>query len=121
MRISDWSSDVCSSDLMATTSLASTTACSAVARCRCRCSKRASTNGSAREDRHDRTAALHRIGGVRGGAPGHAAGLRDRERRGCPARCLLDRKSVVKGKSVSVGVDLGGCCLLKKKTKKKTI
>src|SRR3546814_17268687 len=33
--------------------------------------------------------------------------------------CAIDRKSVVKGKSVSVRVDLGGGRIIKKKTKKK--
>src|SRR3546814_12721853 len=35
------------------------------------------------------------------------------------ARGAADRKSVVSGKSVSVSVDLGGCRIIKKKTKKK--
>src|SRR3546814_15789856 len=33
----------------------------------------------------------------------------------------IDRKSVVEGKSVSVRVDLGGCRIIKKKTKTKRI
>src|SRR3546814_17240478 len=36
-----------------------------------------------------------------------------------PVGARLDRKSVVEGKSVSVRVDLGGRCSIKKKNKKK--
>src|SRR3546814_17383890 len=70
MRISDWSSDVCSSDLIASR---------AAARCR-------------------------------DAAGGNAAG-----RGWCSTIQGIDRKSVVKGKSVSVRVDLGGRRIIKKK------
>src|SRR3546814_15016992 len=71
MRISDWSSDVCSSDLR-----------------------------------------RHRVAGH-----GHRIGARWSRNRVRPLRPRADRKSVVKGKSVSVRVDLGGRRLIKKKTK----
>src|SRR3546814_17948396 len=46
----------------------------------------------------------------RGGAVADGCGSIDR------AGCTTDRKSVVWGKSVSVRVDLGGRCIIKKKT-----
>src|SRR3546814_18719985 len=97
MRISDWSSDVCSSDLLPRSRL-----------------------------RPARDAALWRPWPQR--ARAHRA--RSLQRR-TPARlcrkrleshlwraALLDRKSVVSGKSVSVRVDVGGGGIVKKKKKK---
>src|SRR3546814_10937129 len=77
MRISDWSSDVCSSDLGR--------------------AARPTAPGRAR------------------GRPGRRARRAGRRR---PRACRADRKSVVKGKSVSVRVDLGGRRIIKKKNTK---
>src|SRR3546814_14360932 len=78
MRISDWSSDVCSSDLHG------------------RRPHRRCDGGQGRA--RDRRAATQAIWW-----------------RGAGQVSDLDRKSVVKGKSVSVRVDLGGRRILKKK------
>src|SRR3546814_16495627 len=91
MRISDWSSDVCSSDLLRTT----------------------------RQEYHGRIArALAAQGDV---APEvlaqHFAGagaIPEAVRYRRPAGEEEDRKGVVKGKSVSVRVDLGGRRIIKK-------
>src|SRR3546814_19232732 len=91
MRISDWSSDVCSSDLLAGAArLSSRRPCpppdggSAAA---------AAERAQRADPRRDRVGRLSRSG---------------------------DRKSVVQGKSVSVRVDLGGRRILKKKNKRKS-
>src|SRR3546814_20309676 len=95
MRISDWSSDVCSSDLIAWAVLG--------------------------------------VGmslGLYDSALAALAGLYGRDARGPITGVTLiagfastvgDRKSVVKGKSVSVRVDLGGLRCLKKKNKTNNI
>src|SRR3546814_18939270 len=94
MRISDWSSDVCSSDLLAR--------------------PRAAVD--------DHLARLYGVDLLHPGesrradllyvpAPGGGGSALDRGR---------DRKSVVKGKSVSVRVDLGGRRIIKKNTNKTT-
>src|SRR3546814_17246518 len=88
MRMSDWSSDVCSSDLRARSSRA----------VRCRPGDRSSRQRNCA----CRCAAQRHRG--RAARPG---------RRGVP----IDRKSVVEGKSVSVRVDLGGRRIIKKKKK----
>src|SRR3546814_11675511 len=89
MRISDWSSDVCSSDL--------------------------GRPGARRRHLGARAPAgaaqLRRLGAAQGLQPAvqpRLAGVREGGRPG-------DRKSVVKGTSVSVRVDLGGRRILKKK------
>src|SRR3546814_11501347 len=103
MRISDWSSDVCSSDLSG----------AADAKGLCRCARlRAGALGPDRQD--------HR-GQFGGDFPGT-----DRSRRGAAEQARQadrlqvdgDRKSVVKGKSVSVRVDLVGRRLIKNTRKK---
>src|SRR3546814_11324576 len=104
MRISDWSSDVCSSDLLAQPVLG---------------------GGRGRAAHRDRDAdALH---------PGRARARLERGEIGTHGEAArrivrliegaypfehpeLDRKSVVEGKSVSVRVDLGGRRIYKKKT-----
>src|SRR3546814_20012874 len=91
MRISDWSSDVCSSDL------------GRVARRR---RKPGQPPGG-----HD---ACVGAGGAAGGAGDHGQPGAV-ERGGGVFFRPSDRKSVVKGKSVSVRVDLGGRRILKKK------
>src|SRR3546814_7762345 len=94
MRISDWSSDVCSSDLRHGAELASR-----------RRWRRRSGRGS---DPH------------RGHRQGGAGAARPRTGRCAPhrhARAEAARKSVVEGKSVSVRVDPGGSRIIKKKSK----
>src|SRR3546814_6577012 len=103
MRISDWSSDVCSSDLRAGSFVGP------------------STRGPRRERM------LARPGGFRRALSGHRpARWRIAGRRGGalflpvrtdPQHHPEDRKSVVKGKSVSVRLDLGGRRIIKKKKK----
>src|SRR3546814_16820459 len=95
MRISDWSSDVCSSDLppLQMVRRERTADCAAV---------RARAPGGAMRDLLRRT---------------RFAGACARWRLG---RTTGDRKSVVSGKSVSVRVDLGGRRIIKKKNAKYT-
>src|SRR3546814_15508096 len=99
MRISDWSSDVCSSDLDAQ---------------RRRCSDETGDEAGGKRSRN-----ADRAGPARARTPIHAR--RPIQRHGEPRRlrrCVFrsgDRKSVVSGKSVSVRVDLGGRRSIKKK------
>src|SRR3546814_12509416 len=82
MRISDWSSDVCSSDLVEA----------------------------------DRLAIGHRVLDDRPHQLRIFLGLAEAARvRNLRPEAVLDRKSVVEGKSVSVRVDLGGRRIIKKK------
>src|SRR3546814_20704350 len=99
MRISDWSSDVCSSDLRYRLRADSLTALH-------------STEDLRRLQAVDRRLLReHRFAGQ----PGFAAAL-GRHRRSIDQRLQWrDRKSVVYGKSVSVRVDLGGRRILKNK------
>src|SRR3546814_17040429 len=87
MRISDWSSDVCSSDLHQPT---------------CKPEHRAATDQHEHDDIQSRQTS-HRGALV---APEHQVTARAGK---------LDRKSVVVGKRVSVRVDLGGSRIIKKK------
>src|SRR3546814_19932906 len=97
MRISDWSSDVCSSDLLRR-----------IAELLGRRGNHLDDAGDVVDPGGDRLDAARRL--PRHGLP--AADLyRDVLRR-------LDRKSVVSGKSVSVRVDLGGRRFIKTKKKK---
>src|SRR3546814_16585521 len=103
MRISDWSSDVCSSDLVR---------------------EDGPHPHLHRHQPHPHgKEAAHAAGpGGRGGGQGGQTGARIYRRRrvlgrGCGA-FRQDRKSVVEGKSVSVRVDLGGRRIIKKKKKK---
>src|SRR3546814_18297893 len=104
MRISDWSSDVCSSDLPLA---------------RWRLWRRGYNQAGliARALARDSAAALMLDGLVRRRATASSGGLGRKQRfpnvRG-------DRKSVGEGKSVSVRVDLGGRLPLKKKNYKTT-
>src|SRR3546814_13645181 len=89
MRISDWSSDVCSSDLTPATS----------------------QEAPLKRENWGRSASL---------PPVHSEFIPTILP---PIKCIfrrfrLDRKSVVSGKSVSVRVDLGGRCIIKKTHKK---
>src|SRR3546814_17978489 len=105
MRISDWSSDVCSSDLL------------------CRL-KSLPVAEPARIKPHIPTAIVkcHAINRLR-----QPSAHRETHRRRCLLASshtaddgpqLIDRKSVVEGQSVSVRVDLGGRRIIKKKKKK---
>src|SRR3546814_18901982 len=106
MRISDWSSDVCSSDLFGAVDVA-------------------------RDDRQavvaelDVAAETEVAVGVDLSQP-EPVGQGDFERRlaplmPCPAGVEGERKSVVTGQSVSVRVDLGGRSLIKKKKHNKRV
>src|SRR3546814_21111418 len=103
MRISDWSSDVCSSDLLNRRAVAAHLAHHAFAEREEIVLEREDDEGG-REDQHP------------GG--GHAEPVPERNpahHQGAGDEHQQDRKSVVSGKSVSVRVDLGGRRILKKK------
>src|SRR3546814_20761555 len=87
MRISDWSSDVCSSDLIILASNPSP------------------LQGMAALSSRTNSTSLSILNG----------GTTPAIMKKTPAGQLLDRKSVVSGKSVSVRVDLGGLRIIKKK------
>src|SRR3546814_10970530 len=89
MRISDWSSDVCSSDL--------------------RNARRVLADQS-------RSAASRRASSIGVAVPTKARTSPTRSAESAEKR---DRKSVVEGKSVSVRVDLGGRRIIKKQNKNK--
>src|SRR3546814_12751003 len=93
MRISDWSSDVCSSDLGSTR-------------------PREPVGRKTRLPRRRRQRTTTKNAPASRGVGDHRTG-----RQGRPASVLflLDRKSVVYGKSVSVRVDLGGRRIIKNK------
>src|SRR3546814_14489840 len=105
MRISDWSSDVCSSDLRSSPStfkrvrIVNMSADSTVLvvsggrRCCIDC-RRVTANQSVKQSIHT---------------------FKVSHTHGAKASSTLDRKSVVSGKSVSVRVDLGGRRIIKKK------
>src|SRR3546814_14145009 len=110
MRISDWSSDVCSSDLVA--SGASFTV--GAARQACRAGVPRGRQGAAVDARQG--------GHVRLSHRRTRRREDDRYRVHLPVGHQIqpgDRKSVVSGKSVSVRVDLGGRRIIKKKKKTK--
>src|SRR3546814_10540429 len=93
MRISDWSSDVCSSDLCQPSVIISAASSHTIRSC------------------HP---------GFMRGLPALPAAAASRRCRGAPATpAPVDRKSAVEGKSVSVRVDLGGRRIIKKKNKSK--
>src|SRR3546814_16004734 len=99
MRISDWSSDVCSSDLE-------------------------DLDGAARERKAHRGAAERRRAGRRQEGRQDAGGKAAAQAMRRAVRLALrtsdgreDRKSVVKGKGVSVRVDIGGLRSITKKNK----
>src|SRR3546814_15276581 len=115
MRISDWSSDVCSSDLSPTTYLTQWR----VADSRAESMRMRSGAEIARYDRTACSIAGHRANEWAGCAscsklivPPIDTTMRQKH----SARGIhIDRKSVEKGKSVSVRVDLGGLGIIKKK------
>src|SRR3546814_20893625 len=91
MRISDWSSDVCSSDLRGNEN-----------------ARALPPSGHGSLSQHAQLLDLAQIDTFAAGSSGRASSM-DRQPH------LLDRKSVVSGKSVSVRVDLGGSSIIKKK------
>src|SRR3546814_19102905 len=113
MRISDWSSDVCSSDLVAARRHRAAPALAVPIRV-----DRADIGMAPREERLGRPSPacfvllVRHLPGPGGAQAAHPCGR-------LPAPVTGDRKSVVKGTSVSVRVDLGGCRSIKKKKKKK--
>src|SRR3546814_13524059 len=94
MRISDWSSDVCSSDLAARNQLLGVASQS---------EKLQGVRPEGMEDAPELRVQIDRV-------KARALGLSIADVNG------TDRKSVVSGKSVSVRVDLGGRRIIKKKT-----
>src|SRR3546814_17604253 len=103
MRISDWSSDVCSSDLTA-----EVPGLQRLARC-----KRREPDAEEVFPHRSRRRHAQRAGGA-GGArlrPQGRDGNRGRDRR------AGDRKRVVEGKGVAVSVDIDGRRITNKKTK----
>src|SRR3546814_14623526 len=103
MRISDWSSDVCSSDLIVLDNL------EAIKLGRDR----------RRDGRDGRIAFFGDIGGGTGGigmAHRHDPAFAQEMPRLAERLRMADRKSVVQGKSVSVRVDLGGRRIIQKNT-----
>src|SRR3546814_4285467 len=94
LRISDWSSDVCSSDLLPPAGRGSGAAGPAPAQRRCAAALLRDRPGAFPRRR---TSPARPARGREGRSPAHRSG-----------RSESDRKSVVKGKSVSVRVDLGG-------------
>src|SRR3546814_12026076 len=126
MRISDWSSDVCSSDLdpsggvrlspalrvgddhwprpscPPTTAMESSRSMASPNRCQSNCSAQPRT-----DSRTNPTLSVR-----------STASAKPTSSPGCTNTPEVDRKSVVWGKSVSVRVDLGGRSISKKKKKK---
>src|SRR3546814_19813151 len=110
MRISDWSSDVCSSDLAVAAQEAGVDHPAA-----CHCVDLAATGGL---DQHAVAIAVdHAAGRPRQVAADVRAGTADFDWRRWLAAGVLagERKSVVSGKNVSVRVDPGGRRIMKKK------
>src|SRR3546814_13425290 len=115
MRISDWSSDVCSSDLLVADVVAGEVAAPGQ-----------QTAGDGQDDGGEEAGADQEVVDP---PPGDRDRLVDRGRRRHRGALLehrhlvtffclgLDRKSVVEGKSVSVRLDLGGRRIIKKKNK----
>src|SRR3546814_11898993 len=109
MRISDWSSDVCSSDLQATVDLQlppGTSLTEAVTR-------------SGLLQKFPEAAQRPQSCAIFGRAVPLTYELRDGDR--IEILRPLDRKSVVEGKSVSVRVDLCGLRVIKKNTKRTSV
>src|SRR3546814_13779862 len=104
MRISDWSSDVCSSDLFVNEDKRNWFHSA--------CHRRDSKSES-----DPARLPPARMIAADVGAPGAVGGI------ACPDACAvkIDRTSAVKGKSVTVRVDIGGCRLITKKNNPATI
>src|SRR3546814_11742638 len=128
MRISDWSSDVCSSDLTARAAAWASGPEPAESPGGLGWIPEPGRGGRLRDPRHRVTAAAEieprqRLYGLRRSDRQDVAQCRQP----CHQRCWLggwgsrrlpDRQSGVEGKSVSVSVDLGGCGYIKKKNNK---
>src|SRR3546814_20799905 len=99
MRISDWSSDVCSSDLTHGRRHALEVAHRAQANVEVQLLAQSDVQGT--------------------DAPAHGCGQRPLDGHDVVAHGIQDRKSVLEGKSVSLRVDLGGRRKIKKKKHKK--
>src|SRR3546814_11004982 len=100
MRISDWSADVCSSDLDAAVAAHFAPLAGAVVQA---ITRRVADLG---EKGHDRG-----VGAAGDRVLGHAVGRAERAHR--QARLARDRKSLVEGKSVSLRVAPGGRRIMK--------
>src|SRR3546814_13875136 len=113
MRISDWSSDVCSSDLSTAYSLASAGQ-SGVGGVASGLGGAAKAAGSAAISPLKRAASKATESVKSSFSDGAKSAF---ETTGGPSHMGTDRKSVVSGKSGSVSVDYGGRGILKKQTK----
>src|SRR3546814_1952134 len=101
MRISDWSSDVCSSDLIYKSPSAAGSAVMGGTAC----------NGWRFWSLEGEEAAPKERAPK---APNEPRAARPKPARGTPAAPTIDRKSVLKGNSVQVRVELGGRRIVKK-------
>src|SRR3546814_13547489 len=110
MRISDWSSDVCSSDLFGS-ACGSAQSTGSAADC-CPSVRIRSVNISAKRPEKLPRPGLASVSLAPSDSASIAAGPPSTQ---FDDRISTDRKSVVAGKSVSVRVDLGGRRLIKKK------
>src|SRR3546814_20427994 len=108
MRISDWSSDVCSSDLPSRIAAAAILALG----CAMPAASRAVAIDRGASPPADAVAIPK---GSREKAVKELPHIIDRVMRRSHVPGMADRKSVVEGKSVSVRVELGGCRNIKKK------
>src|SRR3546814_11711338 len=104
MRISDWSSDVCSSDLVRRPAGGRSSPVLRRSSSRLRPPSRPAVRYGCRSARSRRE---------------RPAASRRRNLRSAFLQLPLDRKSVVEGKGVAVRVDLGGRRIIKKKTQRK--
>src|SRR3546814_16103906 len=125
MRISDWSSDVCSSDL-------ESAAREDIAPCKDRFKiylraieirmkefdMRYGTQGHGCGERHQKRHGIHQ--GMRRGGRGFGHGFGSGHGRGGRFRDDGERKSVVEGKNVSVRLGHGGRRIIKKKKTRQT-
>src|SRR3546814_11124357 len=115
MRISDWSSDVCSSDLIG----ALVQGARIDAREGERTDERVVHDLEGEQRQRRRVRRLARIGLIIVGIDALNGRNVERRRQIVDDRVEQDRKSVVSGKSVSVRVDLGGRGTIKKKQRSK--
>src|SRR3546814_20078827 len=113
MRISDWSSDVCSSDLVTCSDPPSSIRTLQAVHANIGSKASSGSHKARNESLRHRLSALWSAVSIKAG-----------RLYGCPAQIagpFIDRTSVVSGKSVSVRVDLGGRRILKKKQQKNQI
>src|SRR3546814_20983851 len=117
MRISDWSSDVCSSDLNCAHGGGCTVSSDQVARIDSDRNSHGTNNITSDSIDSDSATTNSRHTAVSIMPCPRTASPSTRRRSRRRAASAPDRKSVVSGKSVSVRVDLGGRRIIKKKTR----